>query len=216
MLCLFVECFMDHDIFISHVLVIMETLALLVATVAGFIEARKRRFDSVSTFIVGFVSAFGGGTVRDILLDRRPFYWVAHQNYALMVFFLSMIAPLLIRFSSKVMREHWLVVIDAIGLGLFGVLGTSIAIQYGTPYFTASLLGVITGVAGGVIRDILLNQVPWLLTNKQPYAICVFLGCWCFIILGYTSIDDVNRLLISSALVVVLRVLGWKTNFKIS
>jgi uncharacterized membrane protein YeiH len=198
---------------IQYIITIMEGFALFAAAIAGFILARKLRFDAVSTFIIGFVSAFGGGTLRDILLDRRPFYWVAHENYAIAVFILSLVAPFAIRVSSKFINETWFNTIDAIGLGLFTAAGTAIALEAGMPSFTASLLGVMTAVFGGVIRDVMLNQIPWLLTNKQPYASCAFLGAWAFILLQPMDISDLSKLLLSSVLVIFLRL--WTSRLKI-
>lgn len=198
---------------IQQILSWMEAVALFAAIISGFIHARRHRFDAVSTFIIGFVSAFGGGTLRDILLDRRPFYWVAHEEYAIAVFILSLIAPFAIRVASKLINEFWFNAIDAVGVGLFTVAGTAIAMDAGMPPFIATILGVMTAVFGGVIRDILLNQIPWLLTNKEPYASCAFVGACLFIFLKDTHMPELAKLLLSSGAVVVLRM--WASYFKV-
>lgn len=208
---------MLQPVVIHTFITIMEAAALFSAALSGFVEARKQKLDAISTFIVGFASAFGGGTIRDLLLDRRPFYWVAHQNYAISVLILAFFAPLVIRLSSKWLHEDILNIIDAIGLGLFTIAGTSIALDYGMPYFSASLLGAVTGVFGGVVRDIFLNRMPWLLSNKQPYVSCAYIGSWLFIGLYvfFPQLDAIVKLLSCSLVIVILRLIAYYKNLSL-
>ncbi|HWX10808.1 MAG TPA: trimeric intracellular cation channel family protein, partial [Trinickia sp.] len=157
---------------------IIEALAILAYAISGFIEARKRRLDPVGAFLVAFATAFGGGTVRDVLLERRPFFWVEHQGYVIVLFALSFFAPFVLRMASRVFSERALLVADAIGLGLFSISGTSIALEAGMPWFIAAMMGVVTGVFGVIIRDVLCNEVPLILRDSRPYATCAFAGCW--------------------------------------
>jgi len=200
---------------ISNVVTLMEACALVAAAISGFIEARKRRLDTASTFIVGFASAFGGGTIRDVLLDRRPFYWVAHENYAILVFCLALIAPIIIQISSKIINQTVFTIVDAIGLGLFAISGTAISLNFGLPPFAATLLGVVSAVFGGVVRDILLNQMPSVLRDNTPYATCAFIGAWIYIGLKHTYISESICLFISSSSIFILRIYAWKFNLKL-
>jgi uncharacterized membrane protein YeiH len=202
---------------ISNIVIAIEACALIAAALSGFIEARKKRLDIVSTFIVGFSSAFGGGTMRDILLDRRPFYWVMHENYAILVFIMALIAPFLIRISSKWINALLYTSIDAIGLSLFTISGTSIALSMGSPPFAAIILGVVSAVFGGIIRDILLNQIPYVLKNNTPYISCAFVGACLYVLLHRFNIlnADTIHLLIATMVIFILRMLSWHFNIRL-
>ena len=123
--------------------------------------------DVVGVFTVAFITAFGGGTLRDILLDRRPLFWVLHQEYAILIFILALVAAPLMRTLRQILSERLIVVADAIGLGLFAVAGVSQAQAAHMPLFIASMMGVITGIFGGVLRDIVCNEVPMVFRDGQ-------------------------------------------------
>ncbi|MGB9989181.1 trimeric intracellular cation channel family protein [Massilia sp. SM-13] len=194
---------------------IIEVIAILVGALSGFIEARRKRMDIVGVFTVAFITAFGGGTLRDILLDRRPLFWVHHQEYAILIFVLALIAAPLIRTLRHIVSERLIVVADAVGLGLFAVAGVSQAQAANMPIFIASMMGVITGIFGGVLRDIVCNEVPMVFRDGKPYAICAFFGAWLYIGLQYTDVSDDVALWSSAATITVLRLLTWKFDLRI-
>ena len=107
---------------------VIEIVAILVGALSGFVEARRKRMDIVGVFTVAFIAAFGGGTLRDILLDKRPLFWVMHQEYAILIFVLALLATPLMRTVKQIISERVIVVADAIGLGLFAVAGASQAL----------------------------------------------------------------------------------------
>src|SRR4051812_25000210 len=162
---------------------IIEILAILVGAFSGFIEARSKKMDLVGVFTVAFITAFGGGTLRDILLDRRPLFWVTHQEYAILIFVMALVAAPLIRTLRQIVSERLIVIADAVGLGLFSIAGVSSALDANMPIFIASMMGVITGIFGGVLRDIVCNEVPMVFRDGKPYAICAFLGSWMFLLM---------------------------------
>lgn len=194
---------------------VIEALAIFAYAVSGFIEARKRRLDAVGTFLVAIVTAFGGGTVRDVLLARRPFYWVEHETYVIVIFVLSFFAPHTLRMVSRVFSERALLVADAIGLGLFSISGTSIALVAGMPHFTAAMMGVVTGVFGGIIRDVLCNDVPLILRDSRPYATCAFTGCGLYLLLVELGVDAVYSVVAAAAFVLVARLVTYKLNVRL-
>lgn len=202
---------------IPHVslITIIEIVAILVGALSGFIEARRKRMDLVGVFTVAFITAFGGGTLRDILLDKRPLFWVQHQEYAILIFVLALIASPLIRTLRQIVSERVIVVADAVGLGLFAVAGVSQAQQANMPVFIASMMGVITGIFGGVLRDIVCNEVPMVFRDGKPYAICAFIGCWMYIVLQKTSVSDDFALWSSAMVITVLRLLTWKFDMRL-
>ncbi|UGQ47931.1 trimeric intracellular cation channel family protein [Massilia endophytica] len=194
---------------------IIEVIAILVGALSGFIEARRKRMDIVGVFTVAFITAFGGGTLRDILLDRRPLFWVQHQEYAILIFVLALIAAPLIRTLRHIVSERLIVVADAVGLGLFAVAGVSQAQAANMPVFIASMMGVITGIFGGVLRDIVCNEVPMVFRDGKPYAICAFFGAWMYILLQYTDVPDDVALWSSAAVITLLRLLTWKFDLRL-
>jgi uncharacterized membrane protein YeiH len=196
-------------------LTIMEALAIFAYAISGFIEARIRRLDAVGTFLVAMATAFGGGTVRDVLLESRPFYWVEHQPYVIAIFVMSLFAPMLLKMTSKLLSERVLLVADAVGLGLFSISGTSLALDAQMPRFTSVILGVLTGVFGGVIRDVLCNEVPLILRDSRPYATCAFLGCWLYLLLDYINFDTVYSVLIATAFILLARLVTFKFNVRL-
>jgi uncharacterized membrane protein YeiH len=151
-----------------HLITVIEIVAILVGAFSGFIEARRKRMDVVGVFTVAFIAAFGGGTLRDILLDKRPLFWVIHQEYAILIFVLALVATPLIRTLRQIVSERLIVVADAVGLGLFSVAGVSSALDAHMPLFIASMMGVITGIFGGVMRDIVCNEVPMVFRDGSP------------------------------------------------
>ena len=202
---------------IPHVslITIIEVVAILVGAVSGFIEARRKRMDLVGVFTVAFITAFGGGTLRDILLDKRPLFWVQHQEYAILIFVLALIASPLLRTLRQIVSERVIVVADAVGLGLFAIAGVSQAQQANMPIFIASMMGVITGIFGGVLRDIVCNEVPMVFRDGKPYAICAFIGCWMYIVMQKTSVSDDFALWSSAMAITIMRLLTWKFDMRL-
>lgn len=188
----------------------IEILAILVGAFSGFIEARRKRMDPVGVFTVAFITAFGGGTMRDILLDRRPLFWVTHQEYAILIFVLALIAAPLIRTLRQVVSERMIVIADAVGLGLFSIAGVAAALDAQMPIFIASMMGVITGIFGGVLRDIVCNEVPMVFRDGKPYAICAFIGSWMFLLMKKFGFEPDFALWSSAMVITTLRLITWK------
>jgi len=157
------------------VLPIIENVGLLAFAMSGIMEARRKRFDLVGVYAVALCAAFGGGTLRDLLLDRKPILWIQEPFYAMAILALSVGAISLPSLSR--IPERYLHLPDAIGLGLFSITGTGYALQGGVSLFVATLMGVITGAFGGVLRDIICNELPAIFRRTELYATCAFLGC---------------------------------------
>ncbi len=157
---------------------------------------------------------FGGGTVRDVLLDRRPFYWVEHEYYVLLIFAMSIGAAIVFRVVSTVASDRAMLVADAVGLGLFSVTGTSLALVAQMTPTVAVMMGIISAVFGGVVRDVLCNEVPMILRDRSPYATCSFVGCWVYVGLTWLRADQEAALLTGALVTMAMRLLsvqlGWK------
>lgn len=202
---------------ITHVALVklIEILAILVGAFSGFIEARRKRMDLVGVFTVAFITAFGGGTMRDLLLDKRPLFWVTHQEYAILIFVLALVASPLIRTLRQIVSERLIVIADAVGLGLFSIAGVASALDAHMPLFIASMMGVITGIFGGVLRDIVCNEVPMVFRDGKPYAICAFLGSWMFLLMRKVHFDYDVALWSSAIFITGLRLVTWKFDMRL-
>lgn len=157
-----------------------EIAAVSFAALSGVVDARRKNLDLVGAYVVGLATAFGGGTLRDVLLERRPLFWVARNEYLLLVLVLAVLhfySPSALRPLRQRSVQKLADVLDAVALGLFGGLGAQAALEMQTPPFVAVLFGVTTGAFGGVLRDIVLNEVPLLFRpTSQLYAVPVFTG----------------------------------------
>lgn len=166
---------------LAPLLTTIEIAATIAFAMSGLIEATRKKMDIVGVFSVTFVSAFGGGTVRDVLLDRRPFFWVQNQEYIWLIVGLALAAPLMLQTRRHQLANKTMELADAFGLGLFTISGASIALSAGMPALIALLLGAITAVFGGVARDILCNEVPRVYHDHSPYTLCSIIGGAVFI-----------------------------------
>ena len=152
---------------------LIEILGILAFGLSGLIEARRKKMDFVGTYAIAFVTALGGGTLRDLLLNRQPL-WVVHQEYPLMIMALVIGALIIFRLKRLTLTEHTIIVPDALGLGLFSASGTVSALDMGLPFFVCVLMGVITATFGGVLRDIACNKIPVIFRRTELYATCSF------------------------------------------
>jgi uncharacterized membrane protein YeiH len=163
--------------------------------------------------VVTGLTAFGGGTLRDVLLDRRPFFWVEHATWLWALLLLCIAAMFLLRtqhFEPTARAMQWP---DAIGLGLFTASGTQVALSQGMPAIVAVLMGIVTAVFGGVLRDIVCNEIPSAFRDHRPYAICSFAGGW--VLIAAQALDSPVWLGLLAATVVAagLRILALATGF---
>ena len=165
-----------------------ETLRLLVeiaATAAfalsGILEGARKRLDAVGVCVVGFLAAFGGGTLRDLLLDQRPFFWVRHVELLWGVLGLCVLAMFFLRSRHFAPTEKAIQWPDALGLGLFAATGVHQSLMLELPALVAVLMGLITGVFGGVLRDVVCNEIPTAFHDHRPYALCAFIGGWVYV-----------------------------------
>lgn len=186
---------------------LVEITATIAFALSGLIASAKKNLDAFGVFVVTGVSSFGGGTLRDILLDRRPFFWVEHDYWLWVILCLSLLAILFMRNKHIPLTERAIQIPDALGLGLFTALGTQIAIEYHMPYIVCALMGVTTAVFGGVMRDIFCNEIPKAFNDHQPYAVLAFIGSLSVVILTRMEIQEWVILTVSAALVSTLRIM---------
>ena len=163
---------------LSHAQVAIEAVAIVAFALSGLIEAARKRLDAVGVVVVAGLTAFGGGTLRDVLLDRRPFFWVQHANWLWALLVICVAAMLFMRGRHIEPTERAMQWPDALGLGLFAASGTQVALAMQMPAIVAVLMGMVTAVFGGVLRDIVCNEIPSAFSDHRPYALCAFAGGW--------------------------------------
>ncbi len=184
----------------------MELAGTAAFALSGVLEAAQKRLDAVGVCVVGFLAAFGGGTLRDLLLDARPFFWARHAEMLWGVLALCALAMLLMRRHHFELTRKAIEWPDAPGLGLFTATGVHQALQSGLPALVAVLMGLITGVLGGVLRVIVCNEIPTAFSDHRPYAVRAFAGGWVYV--GLWSLGASGRLTLIACVAVTAGLRG--------
>ncbi|MCH9694287.1 MAG: trimeric intracellular cation channel family protein [Gammaproteobacteria bacterium] len=150
---------------------ILEMLGTAAFAISGALAASRKNMDIFGFCVLALMPAVGGGTIRDIVIDRTPVFWISDSRYVAV----AIIAALLVFFTSYKpgSRRRILVWMDAMGLALFATLGTQISLAHDTGPLIAVMLGVTTAVTGGMIRDIICNEIPLVLSH-EIYATAAF------------------------------------------
>ena len=167
----------------------LELIGTAAFALSGVLSAMRKNMDGVGICVCGFLAAFGGGTLRDVLIDRRPFFWVEHQAVLLGVFALCVVCATFLRQQHLERSQGVLQIADAMGLGLFCATGLHLSWEAGQPPVVALMMGVVTASFGGVLRDIVCNEVPQLFHDHRPYAICALGGGLVYSLLAYLTMD---------------------------
>lgn len=159
----------------------VEVIGTVAFALSGILAGVRKRMDIFGISVLGFLAAFGGGTLRDVLLDRRPFFWVAEVEMLWLVIALCAVSLVLLRLGRLHVGDKSIQLADALGLGLFVASGVQSALVAQLPVVVAVMMGVVTGVFGGVMRDIACNEMPTAFADHRPYAVCGFMGGWMYI-----------------------------------
>jgi uncharacterized membrane protein YeiH len=165
--------------------------------------------------VVAGLAAFGGGTLRDVLLDRRPFFWVQHAAWLWVLLALCVGAMFFMRTRHFALTERAMQWPDALGLGLFTAGGTQIAIDAAMPAIVAVFMGMVTAVCGGVLRDIVCNEIPRAFSDHRPYALCAFAGAWLVVLAHELAMPQWLGLVAAAGCVTLLRALAMLTGWKL-
>ncbi len=190
---------------------ILDMLGTIAFAISGALMAIKREMDVFGIFIVAFVTALGGGILRDVFIGNTPVWWMGHFY---VVHFISISVLLAILFRNKIyFLTKSLFIFDTIGLAIFTISGVQIGVSADLDPAVSVVLGIMTGCFGGVIRDILCNEIP-IIFRKEIYALASLAGAVCFIILYSLNFDKNIAYISTIALVVVIRI--WAVRFGIS
>ncbi|MGJ8698230.1 MAG: trimeric intracellular cation channel family protein [Verrucomicrobiaceae bacterium] len=192
-------------------LVTIEFCAVTVSAIYGILLAARQGMDVVGVFVVACAAAFGGGTLRDVFLDRHPLFWITNSHYVLVVFGLAMVSGLIIRYLPRI--RPLLPLPDAVGMALFTMVGAQIALESGTTWYIAALFGVMTGTFGGVIGDVICNEIPTLFRPAPLCATCALAGALVYLGLLHVGVAEPAAMLTGATVVVVFRLAALKWNW---
>ena len=185
---------------IRHVL---ELLGVAVFAISGALAAGRKSLDWLGVAVIAVVTAIGGGTVRDLLLDRHPIFWIADPKY--LVVCLAATALTLLYVHLRIPPFRALFVADALGLAFFTIGGVQIAEKAGLSGLLALLMGLITGVVGGVARDVLLAEIPLILRRGQLYASAAIVGAALYLLLERAGVPRDAAALAGMATIALVR-----------
>jgi len=181
---------------------ILDLVGIGVFAVSGALAAGRKRLDLLGVFVLASVTAIGGGTIRDLLLDRQP-VWLTDATYLGVIVVAVAITFAYVRWRRPPLAS--LLVADALGLALFSVAGAQIAENAGLPAVAVVVLGTVTGVGGGVIRDVLSAEIPFVLRRGNLYASTVILGVAAYLALEAVGVARQTASLTGIALIAAVR-----------
>ena len=190
---------------------LLEHFAVAVCAITGVLAARGKRLDLFGVVVLALVTAVGGGTLRDLLLDIVPVFWVADPNYILTATGMALVTFLVARVRE--LPGQVLLVADAFGLALFTVIGVEKSLAVDAPNTVAVVLGVLTGVAGGMLRDVLTGEIPLVFRKEiYLYATASFCGAALFVALEHFTPHQPQNHLLAMGLILGLRLaaIRWK------
>lgn len=190
---------------------VIEALGTIAFAISGIRLASAKRFDWFGAIVIGFVTAIGGGTLRDLLLGITPF-WMQSSLYIWCTLFAFFIVAFFRRFLVHLNNTiFWF---DCIGLGLFVVVGYEKTMELGYPMWVCIFMGTITGIVGGITRDILINEVPIIFT-QELYALACIIGGIIFGVLLLLNVNLAVSEVITAVSVVIIRILATKFGWKL-
>jgi uncharacterized membrane protein YeiH len=160
---------------------LLDLIGVSVFAISGALAAGRRGLDLIGVMVLAAVTAVGGGTIRDVLLDRHPIFWLANPAYLSIIVASALITVAYTRWRPA--PRGALLVADALGLALFSIVGAQIAQASGLPAVSGILLGTVTGTAGGVVRDVLMAEVPLILRRGNLYATAAIAGTTTYFLL---------------------------------
>ena len=194
--------------------ILFEVIGTLAFALSGLIEAARKKLDLVGMAMVSGLAAFGGGTLRDVLLDRRPFFWFENEIWVWIIIAICLGSVFFLRSRHLEPTERAMQWPDAIGLGAFTAGGTQLALSAGVPAVISVIMGVLTAIFGGVLRDIVVNEIPKAFSDHVPYAVIAFTGGWVVVGLNLLNVEAFVAVAVGAIFTIVVRVLalllGWR------
>jgi uncharacterized membrane protein YeiH len=188
-------------------------IGTFVFALSGASKARAHSMDIFGATVLAFITAYGGGTTRDLIIGLRPVSWINDATALVLVLLATFI---LFLFKQNIQRfNYFMFVTDAVGLGMFTVGGIEISLAHGVNEVYSLVMGVITATFGGLIADIVSNKIPALLKRGELYATAAAIGGAFYFLCTYASIPQSVRMLISVAIVVSIRFISRRKQIRL-
>lgn len=185
----------------------LDLLGTFVFAVSGTLAAAEKRFDVFGAAVLAFVTAVGGGTIRDVLIGNTPVGWMRDLNY---LYLILLAVPVSYFFRTYIQRlRKTMFLFDTIGIGLFTILGLKTTLAIGLSPLIAVMMGTVSAVFGGVVRDVLSREVP-LIFRKEIYATACIIGGVCYLILNRFGVQEDLSTFFTVVLVITIRVIAVK------
>ena len=184
-------------------LYILDLLGVAVFAASGALAAGRKRMDVFGVIVIGAVTAVGGGTLRDLLLDRHPVFWMADPTYIVVIVVAALVTLAYVRYRRP--PGNALAIADAFGLALFTIGGAQVAERAGVPGLIVVLMATMTGVAGGVLRDVLSAEIPMILRRGDIYATASIAGAAAYLLVGAVGLGAPLAGVTGIAVVMLLR-----------
>ena len=191
---------------------LLDIIGTMAFALSGALTAMNKRLDPFGILIIAFVTAVGGGTLRDVLIGRTPVGWMLNLNYVYVIFIGYILAILFRKRFDKLRKSLFL--FDTVGLGVFTLIGLEKGISIGLHPIICTAMGTMTACFGGVIRDILCNEIP-VIFRKEIYATICILGGIVFFMLKKGNFPDELIQLVTSLVIIIVRLLVVKFNWSL-
>lgn len=194
----------------SSIIYTLDMIGVFACTMAATVLAKRLNFDLFGAILVSFIGSVGGGTLRDLFLNRHPIFWLHDLNYLYLIIVVSVLAQIFYDSIERLDRAmRWF---DALGLAAFTVIGIEAALSRQMNAPIVMMMGVFTAIMGGVCRDVVCRQIP-LVLQKEIYITASLVGSIYYLILLETSVSDWTRSISTLLLIFALRMLavyrGW-------
>lgn len=189
----------------SSIVEFLDFFGIAVFAISGALTAGYKKLDIFGVMVVALITCLGGGTLRDLILDAHPVIWIENTNYLLVGILAAFATFVVVRLYRMPMRM--LEVCDAIGLAFFTMAGMQKAQALGHSPEITLLMGLMTGVAGGILRDVLCNEIP-LIFHKEIYALAAITGGALYLLLQFLGLEAGLSMVIGMSTILVLRLTG--------
>lgn len=197
----------SNFIFPDILLYLLDMVGVIACAIAGTLLAQHKGFDIAGCILVSMVNAIGGGTLRDMALDRHPLFWMTDLNYVIVITVTSLILQIFFHLYHKI--DKALKFFDAIGLAAFSVIGFKVALAQDVSPVIAVMMGVWTAIIGGLLRDIICNEIP-LLLQREIYITASIAGSITYLALDYWGVDAVTNEFMMLFIIFAVRMLALK------
>lgn len=180
--------------------------------VASSLMAYRKNLDPFGILVISVITSVGGGTIRDILLRNYPIFWIDNVTYLLVIIISSILTQIFIKYISRI--TNILLIFDAIGIGVFTVIGIKTSLSFNLHPLISIMMGTVTAVFGGLVRDVLYNEIPVIL-HKELYATLCISGGVVFFILKYFAVPVEVNYAVSMLFIIITRIVAIKFNLSL-